>query len=117
MSITEAKATGSQITNKLASENNMDQLSKDVASLKTDVASLITTLKDIGRAEGKAARASVEANADLLQKRLVAAGENAQEVAAELPAQTRTLVRQNPMAAVLIAAAAGAVFGLATGRK
>jgi ElaB/YqjD/DUF883 family membrane-anchored ribosome-binding protein len=98
-------------------EVDINKLADDMAVLKTDIAALATTLKELAAerrdvvvAEGRRRVSAVQSEAqdqlDYLQRR-----------AEELGDQARTSVQERPGTALLIAAAVGMMFGFLTARK
>ena len=114
-------ATATQSANTKAASNGMDRSVKDleaqIAALKTDVSELTSTLGKLGREAGSEAkaRASKAANSakDSAYSTANAAGAEAKRYYGQAEAQ----VRENPAAAVGIAAGVGFLVGLVMARK
>lgn len=96
---------------------NVEQLSKDVAALKDDIASLVGTLRDFGQEGAAAAATETKKRAALLKDEALDKVDTLQSTADQLAVQAKETVQEKPVTALLIAAAVGMAFGLLTARK
>ena len=98
-------------------QENLDQLSEQIAVLRNDISAITQSLADLGGATKDAAMEQARAKAAQLR----ATGEQqyhaAHDKAEELGQQAADAVRQQPAAAVGLAVGVGFLLGFLTGRK
>ena len=92
-------------------------LQAQITALKTDIASLAGTIKDMGAAQKDHLVAAASNKSEALRAKGEAALHDAQQTAGKVINEAETKVRDNPAAAVGIAAGLGFVVGLVAGRK
>ncbi|WP_238364480.1 DUF883 family protein [Mesobacterium pallidum] len=108
-----AKASnGKPELEKEKAEMEQDSIEKQLATIREDISKLTSSLAELGRAQGTAAKENVKATAAELR----AKGEDnvryAQDQLTAAAHRAETSVRENPGAAVGIAAGIGFVVGL-----
>lgn len=96
---------------------SVEQLSKDVDALKTDIASLVETLKGLGAESKDAAVSEAKRQAANLGDEARTRIDTLQSTADQLAAQAKETVQEKPASALMIAAAIGMAFGFMTARK
>lgn len=94
-----------------------DDVRDQLAALQADVAELTKTVTSYGKARGEEARASVSQTAAELRQRADTLRSDAEAQLRQGYAQAETAVRDNPAAAVGIAAGIGFVLGLMSSRR
>ncbi|MCA0042241.1 DUF883 family protein [Celeribacter litoreus] len=98
-------------------EPTLDDLRKEMDVLKADIHALTQTLKGVGEAKGSEISDNMRNKVHQLQARATEGAEKAAEKAEDTYHKTEDKVRENPAAAMGIAAAAGFVVGLLANRK
>ena len=104
-------------TNNFRAEASSAELQAQIAALKSDIAALTSTIADYGKAKGKSAAASAKAT---MEDARAKGGEQLavfQDEAVKAYRSVETSARENPAAAVGIAAGIGFLFGLLTTRR
>lgn len=113
-----AKTNGAEKAVRSAQANGSgEDVREQVAALQNDVAELSKALSSYGRARGEEAKLAAEQTAQDLKHRAQLLGEEAETQLRTGYAQAETTVRENPAAAVGIAAGVGFVLGLITSRR
>lgn len=110
-------ATATTANGKAKSNLSSEDLESQIAALKADVAALTGTLKGMGVQQGEALKASAMDSASALRKRGEETAAEVQKTAQEYYATAETRVRDNPAAAVGIAAGVGFLAGLILNRR
>ncbi|WP_320178672.1 hypothetical protein [Roseovarius pacificus] len=100
-----------------SSQNDIEQLSEQISTLRADIATISETLYDLGRSSGDAAIDGARRKAadlrDEGERQLRAARHHAEDMGQ----QATDAVRAQPAAAVGIAVGVGFLLGFMTGRK
>lgn len=117
-----ARSTGTTNGNVKALEtqpaqNDMEALSAQIATLRSDVSSLAELMGEIGVRRGKAAGETIENKANEARDRGAEALREAGARVAELENSAVDGIRSNPMQAVGLAAAAGFLIGYLGSRR
>ena len=94
-----------------------DDVRAQLATLQNDIAALTKTVSDYGRAAGDDAKATAVRKAEDMRLRADSMREDAEAQLKSGYAQAETAVRDNPAAAVGIAAGVGFVLGLLSTRR
>ena len=94
-----------------------NDLEKQIATLKGDIAKLTETVGTYGRAQGRELKSTAAATAELARAKGQEAAAVAQEQATAAYHATEDKVRENPAAAVGIAAGFGFLVGLIASRR
>ena len=97
--------------------DTVEDLHEQIAILKSDIAALTGTVKDLGIEKKETLTAAASAGAEVLRLKGQAALHDAQKTASKAAEQAETVVRENPAAAVGIAAGVGFLVGMFAGRK
>lgn len=92
-------------------------LAAQLEELKADLAQITETLTALGKAKGEAAVDAAKAEVDQLRKKGEEQIQNLQAQASQLACQANEMIRQNPGAAMGVAAGLGFFFGLLLVRK
>ncbi|GGE20037.1 hypothetical protein GCM10011360_05950 [Primorskyibacter flagellatus] len=100
-----------------ATKPTSDDLREQIAVLQADVAKLTRTMGDFGRAQGEQAKAAATRTAEDLRLRADHLRQDAEAQLRTGYAQAETAVRDNPAAAVGLAAGIGFVLGLLSSRR
>jgi len=100
-----------------AASTSADDVRDQIAALQADMAQLTKTVGDYGKSRGEEARAVANAKAAELRTRADEARTAAEAQLKSGYAQAETAVRDNPAAAVGIAAGVGFVLGLLSTRR
>lgn len=100
-----------------AIDKNVEDLSKQIEALKSDIASIAHILSDLGRNQGEATAERVREAAHDLRARGERQLGHAQAQAQDLGHQAADAVRQQPAAAVGLAVGLGFILGFLTSRK
>ncbi len=98
-------------------EPTMEDLRKEMDVLKSDILALTQTLKGVGEAKGTEATDAMRDKVHQLQTRAANGADQAIAKTEDAYRKTEDKVRENPAAAVGIAAAAGFLVGLIANRK
>lgn len=98
-------------------EPSIADLEDQIATLRKDIAGLTGTIAALGRNQGARWSAAAEESAETMRAKAADAAEMARVRAESLYADTEAHVRQNPAAALGIAAGLGFLFGLMTSRR
>ncbi|WP_165767790.1 DUF883 family protein [Marivivens niveibacter] len=98
-------------------DETIDDLHAQIATLKSDIAILTSTVKDLGIEKKDNLSAAASAGAEILKMKGQAAMHDAQVTAKKAAEQAETTVRENPAAAVGIAAGVGFLVGMFAGRR
>ncbi|WP_341365404.1 hypothetical protein [Yoonia sp. BS5-3] len=93
------------------------QLGKEVEALRGDLGDLVSTLKQLGVTESKAAISKSAEATDVLKDHLAEATQNVAGAAQDAAASAQSFVKDKPAAALLAAATAGLVIGMATSKR
>lgn len=93
------------------------ELNDQLATLREDIASLKSTMAEYGRAQGSHLRAVASDKVNEAAAKGAAKAEELRDVATKTYSDTEDAVRQNPAAAVGIAAGLGFVVGLLMSRR
>lgn len=104
-------------TNGSTATASADDVRDQIAALQADIAELTRTVGEYGRARGGEARTAAQNKAEELRNRADHLRHDAEAQLRSGYAQAETAVRDNPAAAVGIAAGLGFIFGLITARK
>ncbi|MGB5556523.1 MAG: DUF883 domain-containing protein [Paracoccaceae bacterium] len=104
-------------TNGGNAEPTTADLQEQMNALKQDIANLGATLGEYGRATGEHLKSAAKDQAQYLRTKGEESVAHAQKTAANAYNQAEDSVRDNPAAAVGIAAAVGFVVGLVAGRR
>ena len=110
-------STNGTSSNGSAATASADDVRAQIAALQSDVAELTRTIGDYGRARGGDAKAAASLKAEELRNRADHLRHDAEARIKTGYAQAETAVRDNPAAAVGIAAGLGFVLGLLTTRR
>ncbi|MEC7764753.1 MAG: DUF883 domain-containing protein [Pseudomonadota bacterium] len=110
-------ATAAQTSNGKAMDSHVKDLEAQIASLKTDVSSLTATLKDLTTTAGAEAKYRASSTAKKARAQGEKAYHDAQDATVAAYRNAENQVRENPAAAVGIAAGVGFVIGLFLARK
>lgn len=120
-STAKANGSGSKTTGSSASasagEVTTDDIRAQIAALQSDVAELTRTVGDYGRSRGDEAKAAAARKAEELKARADMVRHDAETQLRSGYAQAETAVRDNPAAAVGLAAGVGFVLGLLSTRR
>ncbi|MGI3168561.1 glycine zipper domain-containing protein [Pseudooceanicola sp. C21-150M6] len=98
-------------------EIGADDVKAQIATLQADVAELTRTMSAYGKNRGNEARAAASRRAEEVRVRAEALGHDAEAQLRQGYAQAETAVRDNPAAAVGIAAGVGFLLGLISARR
>ena len=98
-------------------DSESEQLSKQIADLKADLAAISKTLSEMGTARSDAAFESVRESALALRDQGEKALKDAQTRARDVGHQAADAVREQPAMAVGLAVGLGFLIGLVTARK
>lgn len=98
-------------------QDDIDQLSEQVASLKQDIADISQTLSGLGKSSGQTAEEHLRQHAAHLRDAGQEHFQAAQHRAEELGRQAADTVRNQPATAVGLAVGLGFLLGFMTGRK
>ncbi len=114
-----ATATSTNGNAKTAASNKAttDDLEAQIAALKADVAALTGTLKDMGIQKGVSLKSSAKDSAEALRKRGEDTAADLKKSAQHYYATAESQVRENPAAAIGIAAGVGFLVGLIMNRR
>jgi len=104
-------------TSDASPQNDIDQLSQQIATLKQDIAEISTTLGGLGQSSRDAAVKRARDTAAALKETGEQHMQSAQRHAEEMGQQATDAVRRQPAAAVGIAVGVGFLLGFMTGRK
>jgi len=96
---------------------SVEQLSKDVAALKSDIANIAGTLRDFGQESASVAAIETKKRAAALKEDALGKVDSLQTTADQLAVQAKETVQERPATALLVAAAVGMAFGLMTARR
>lgn len=107
----------STTSNGSAATASADDVRNQIAALQADVAQLTKTVGDYGRARGDEAKAAATKKAEELRLRADHLRHEAETQLKTGYAQAETAVRDNPAAAVGIAAGLGFLVGLLSARR
>ncbi|WP_292019050.1 DUF883 domain-containing protein [Maritimibacter sp. UBA3975] len=114
-------ATATPTTTTTAGRNGMDKDVKDlqaqIEQLKGDVSELTTTLRDVGNSTAAEYKTRAKKTAKKARAKGQKAAQDAQDSAAAYYRTAEGQVRENPAAAVGIAAGVGFMVGLFLSRK
>ncbi|EAQ04847.1 hypothetical protein OB2597_06175 [Pseudooceanicola batsensis HTCC2597] len=94
-----------------------DDVKEQIAALQADVAELTRAVAGYGRARGEEARRAANRTADDMRARAEKMGHDAEAQLRSGYAQAESAVRENPTAAVGIAAGVGFLLGLISARR
>jgi ElaB/YqjD/DUF883 family membrane-anchored ribosome-binding protein len=111
------KSTGNDNAKGVVSDADLEELQKQIAALKTDIAALTTTVRDIGKNRAEALRGAANEQVEALREQGEAALRDARTRGQDALSQAEESIRENPATAVGIAAGLGFLFGLIFGRK
>lgn len=98
-------------------DSSADDLKLQLSILQDDVAALTKTVGSYGKARGSEARAAAEQTAADLKARAEKLGKDAEAQLRSGYSSAETAVKDNPAAAVGIAAGVGFLVGLLTARR
>ncbi|AJE46206.1 DUF883 family protein [Celeribacter indicus] len=98
-------------------EVTTEELQAQIATLKDDIAALTKTMADYGSAQGKAAKASAQAALTEARARGAEHVAHAQQSALDAYGEMENRVRENPSAAMGLAAGLGFLVGLLAARR
>ncbi|MBY6158519.1 glycine zipper domain-containing protein [Pseudooceanicola nitratireducens] len=113
-----ATANGADKALKTAqAKGSADDVRDQIAALQADMAELTRAVSAYGKAKGEDARAAAELRAEELMTRAEKMGRDAEAQLRSGYAQAEGAVRENPAAAVGIAAGIGFVLGLLSTRR
>lgn len=104
-------------TNGGKSEPTTADLQAELEALKQDIANLGATLGEYGRARGEDLKSAAKDQAQFLRAKGEESVAHAQKMTTNAYHQAEDSVRENPAAAVGIAAAVGFMVGLLAGRR
>ena len=104
-------------TAKKATDDAVQQLTADVEALKGDIGNLVNSLKAAGLEQGTAALKTAEAKGAQVKAQAAEMGELTEAAARQAAEKAQNVVREQPMTAVLVAAAAGLAVGFLTSKK
>ncbi len=104
-------------TNGSKTEPTTADLQNELQALKRDIANLGATLGEYGRARGEHLKTAAKDQAEFLRAKGEEGVTYAQQSASSAYHQAEDSVRENPAAAVGIAAAIGFMVGLLAGRR
>lgn len=103
--------------NEAPAEATMEDLQKQISQLKNDISGLTDTLGEYGRVQGEHLKHAARDQAAALRQKGAEGIAEAQDMATRAYEQAETSVRQNPAAALGIAAGLGFLVGLMTSRR
>ena len=92
-------------------------LSKEVEALRGDLGDLVATLKEAGVTESKSVMSKAADAGDILKDHLAEATQTAAGAAQDAAASAQSFVKEKPAVALLAAATAGLVIGMATSKR
>lgn len=92
-------------------------LQDQIATLKGDISMLADTIKEMGASQKSQVKVAAADKAEELRKKGKETLADAQKTAGEAAAKTEDSIRENPTAAVGIAAGLGFLVGLVAGRR
>lgn len=104
-------------TNGSKSDPSTAELQHQLDALRQDIANLGTALGEYGRAQGQHLKSAATDQAQFLRAKGEEGVARAQKSATDAYQNAENSVRENPAAAVGIAAALGFVVGLVAGRR
>lgn len=110
-------ATTAKRTNGKADGPTADDLAKQIEALQDDLGALTQTIADMGKAKGQAAVSATKAKLADARDNVADHAETARAQAAELHGQANDFVKNQPAAALGIAAGLGFLIGMMTTRK
>ncbi len=117
MAATTSKSNDNDNAKGVVSDADIAELQKQIAALKSDIVTLTTTVRDIGKNSAEALRGAATDQVEALREQGEAALRDAQLRGKDVYSQAEASIRENPAAAVGIAAGLGFLFGLIFGRK
>lgn len=100
-----------------AADKKANELSDQLETLRADIAGLKSTMAEYGRAQGTHLRAVASEKVNEAAAKGAAKADELRDAANKTYADTEDAVRQNPAAAVGIAAGLGFVVGLLMSRR
>lgn len=98
-------------------DETVETLSKEVAALRGDLSDLVATMKEAAVAEGNSAMSKAADAGDVLKDHLADATQVAASAAQDAATTAQSFIKDKPATALLLAAAAGLVVGLATSKR
>lgn len=98
-------------------DETVETLSKEVAALRGDLGDLVATLKEAGAVESKSAMGKAADAGDMLKDHLTDATQIAAGAAQDAATTAQSFIKDKPAVALLAAATAGLVVGLATPKR
>ena len=98
-------------------DKTVETLSEEVAALRGDLGDLVATLKEVGVTESKSAMSNAAVAGDVLKDRMADATEAAAGAAQDAAASAQSFIKEKPAVALLAAATAGLVVGLASTKR
>ena len=98
-------------------DKTVETLSEEVAALRGDLGDLFATLKEAGVTESKTAMSNAAAVGDVVKDSVADATEAAAGAVQGAATTAQSFMKEKPAVALLAAATAGLVIGLATSKR
>ncbi len=112
-----ASAKATEVAASTKAEVTTAELQEQISALKSDIANLTQTFKDLGAARAKEAKSQAELAYNDAVSKGKAQAQHISDQAQSAISQAEEKVRENPTAALGIAAGIGFVVGLLTSRR